>query len=58
MEAELPLEHGEERQVNPVPRRLADVSRARQLLGFEAQVSLKVGLQRLVAWWREQVREP
>jgi len=39
--------------VNPVPRRLADVSQARRLLGFEAQVPLEVGLTRLVAWWRE-----
>ena len=35
--------HGPERKVNPVPRRLADVSKARQLLGFEAQVSARRG---------------
>jgi UDP-glucose 4-epimerase len=46
--------HGPERKVNPVPRRLADVSKARQLLGFETQVSLAEGLRRLVAWWQEK----
>jgi UDP-glucose 4-epimerase len=46
--------HGPERKVNPVPRRLAEVSKARQLLGFESQVPLAEGLRRLVAWWQEQ----
>jgi nucleoside-diphosphate-sugar epimerase len=46
--------HGPERKVNPVPRRLADVSKARQLLGFETQVSLAEGLRRLVAWRQEK----
>jgi UDP-glucose 4-epimerase len=38
------------RRVNPVPRRLADVSRAKQELGFEAQIGLDEGLRRLLAW--------
>ena len=38
------------RQVNPVPRRLAEVSKARDELGFQAQVSLEEGLRQLVAW--------
>jgi UDP-glucose 4-epimerase len=38
------------RKVNPVPRRLADTSRAKAELGFEAQVSLEEGLERLAAW--------
>lgn len=45
-------EYGPERKVNPVARRLADTSKARDLLGFEAQVDLEEGLRRLVAWWR------
>jgi UDP-glucose 4-epimerase len=36
-----------------VSRRFADVSKARQLLGFEARVSLEDGLRQLVTWWRE-----
>src|SRR5262249_20966399 len=38
MDATLEPAYGPERKVNPVPRRLADVSRARERLGFEAQV--------------------
>ena len=41
-----------ERSVNPVARRLADVDKARRLLGFEAQVGLREGLGRLVEWWQ------
>ncbi len=37
-----------------VPRRLADVRRAREHLGFEAEVPLQEGLRRLVHWWRMQ----
>jgi UDP-glucose 4-epimerase len=44
------------RAVNPVPRRLADVSKAERLLGFHARVSLEEGLRRLVAWRREVLR--
>lgn len=54
MGSNLKPEYGPERKVNPVQRRLADVSKAKQLLGFEAQVSLEEGLRRLVNWWSEQ----
>lgn len=54
MGADLEPEHGPERAVNPVPRRLADVSAARERLGFEAEVDLHTGLRELVAWWRTQ----
>jgi UDP-glucose 4-epimerase len=40
------------RKVNPVPRRLADIGRACEKLGFEAEVSLDEGLRRLAAWHR------
>lgn len=46
------LAFGPERGVNPVPRRLADTTKARRLLGFEASVGLDEGLRRLVAWWQ------
>jgi UDP-glucose 4-epimerase len=42
------------RKVNPVPRRLADTTRARQELGFVAEVPLEEGLRRLACWRREQ----
>jgi UDP-glucose 4-epimerase len=54
MGSDLQPEYGPERKVNPVQRRLADVSKAKKLLGFEAEVSLEEGLRRLVSWWREQ----
>jgi UDP-glucose 4-epimerase len=44
--------YGSERKVNPVARRLADTSKAEELLGFRTSVSLEEGLRRLVDWWR------
>lgn len=44
--------HLPERSVNPVPRRLADVSAARRDLGFEARIGAEEGLADLVAWWQ------
>lgn len=51
MGSSLQPEHGPERKVNPVSRRLADTSKAERLLGFRSTVDLEQGLQRLVAWW-------
>jgi len=36
------------------PRRCLDVSRARDMLGFEAEVSLAEGLRRTIDWYRAQ----
>lgn len=44
--------YGPARKVNAVTRRLADVRKADELLGFRAQVSLEDGLRSLVEWWR------
>jgi UDP-glucose 4-epimerase len=52
MGSNLQPEYGAERKVNPVSRRLADVSKAHQALGFKAQVKLEDGLSRLVDWWQ------
>jgi UDP-glucose 4-epimerase len=51
MGSDLRPEYGLERKVNPVPRRLADTSKAEKLLGFRSEVSLHDGLHRLVDWW-------
>ncbi len=51
MGSQLRPEYGPERSVNPVPRRLADVTKAQRMLGFSAQVDLDEGLRRLVSWW-------
>jgi UDP-glucose 4-epimerase len=58
MGSTLPVEHGPERAVNGVARRLADVSAARERLGFVAEVGLDEGLRQLVEWWlplREEI---
>jgi UDP-glucose 4-epimerase len=57
MDVDMPLEYGPERKVNPVPRRLADTSSAREKIGFTAQVQLEAGLSELVDWWRTQKSE-
>src|SRR5262245_35175479 len=44
-----------ERKINPVPRRLADVTRAEKKLGFRTQVALDEGLRRLVEWRRQVI---
>ncbi|MFZ4536454.1 NAD-dependent epimerase/dehydratase family protein [Propionivibrio sp.] len=46
-------EFGPERNVNPVSRRLAAVSKAELMLGFKATVGLEEGLARLDRWWQE-----
>jgi UDP-glucose 4-epimerase len=52
MRSDLRPEYGPERKVNPVSRRLADVAKAEEILGFQAQVGLEEGLSRLVEWWQ------
>jgi len=44
-----------ERNINPVPRRLADLTRAAEKLGFCPQVGLEEGLRRLVEWRRQVI---
>jgi GDP-L-fucose synthase len=41
-------------QPNGQPRRSVDATRARELFGFEATTPLRDGLQKTVAWYREQ----
>jgi len=47
----LAIEFGPARGINNVSRRLADTRRARERLGFEAEIGLEEGLRRLVSWW-------
>jgi UDP-glucose 4-epimerase len=47
---DLQPEHREERTVNPVRRRLAGTTLAREQLGFQARISLQEGLRSLVEW--------
>jgi UDP-glucose 4-epimerase len=58
MDSDLHVEHGPERAVNGVARRLADVSAAQQDLSFTATTGLEDGLRSLVDWWwplREEI---
>ena len=57
MDADLPIEYGPERAVNPVSRRLADIRRTRADLGWEPAIDLDEGLRRLVAWWKAERAE-
>lgn len=54
MESDLGVEHGPERGVNKVSRRLADTQVARDVIGFEAEVDIEEGLTQLVTWWRAE----
>jgi GDP-L-fucose synthase len=40
---------------NGQPRRQLDVSRAKELFGFEAKTSLREGLERTIAWYRSSL---
>jgi UDP-glucose 4-epimerase len=54
MDSDLGIEHGPERAVNKVPRRLADTTHAETHLDFQTQTTLQDGLHQLVHWWRTQ----
>lgn len=49
--------HAAERNINPVPRRLAAITAARDTIGFSSKVARDVGIRNLVAWWRSE-RQP
>jgi len=44
-------EHREENSVNPVSRRLADISKAKSLLDFTPTISLEQGMKELSEWY-------
>lgn len=46
---------GEERSINPVPRRIADTRASSANIGFEASIPLAAGLSELVGWWQGQI---
>ena len=52
--ASLEPEYEAARQIGPVGRRRGGTQKARELLGFEPQVSLEEGLRSLVRWRRER----
>jgi UDP-glucuronate 4-epimerase len=42
-----------ESQIGEVTRYVADIQKARQLLGYEPKVPLALGIQKYIQWWRE-----
>jgi len=38
-----------------IPKRLIDISKARELLGFEAKTSLRASIMKTVSWYRERI---
>lgn len=50
MGSDLTPEYGPVRKIDPVPRKKADISLAKQQLGWEPQVDLETGLKELVSW--------
>jgi nucleoside-diphosphate-sugar epimerase len=58
MGVDLPPEYGPARKATPVWRRLADVRKAQQQIGFTAKVSLEDGLRQLVQWWSQETGTP
>jgi UDP-glucose 4-epimerase len=54
MGSNLGVEHGPERPVNGVTRRLASTEAASRDLGFTASVGLAEGLRNLAAWWQAE----
>ncbi len=54
MDSDLGVEHGPDRPVNGVTRRLASTAAAARDLGFTATVGLDDGLRQLVHWWQSE----
>ena len=49
-------EFREENSINPVSRRLADISKAKDLLNFTATISLEQGMKELSEWYFEKIK--
>ncbi|SDI64932.1 UDP-glucose 4-epimerase [Actinokineospora alba] len=56
MDSDLVPEHGPDRKVNGVTRRLADIGAAERDLGWRPEIKLEDGLRGLVQWWKSQPR--
>ena len=55
-DSDLQPEYREETSYNPVSKRLADISKAQQLLGFTPTVSLEEGMKELTNWYFSKVK--
>jgi UDP-glucose 4-epimerase len=48
--------HKEENSVNPVSRRLADITKGEKLLGFKPTVNLEQGMKELSEWYFQKIK--
>jgi UDP-glucose 4-epimerase len=55
-DSHLQPEYREETSYNPVSRRLADISKAKNLLGFTPTVSLEEGMRELTEWYFSKLK--
>ncbi len=55
-DSQLKPEFREENSINPVSRRLADIGKAKSLLGFTPTVSLEQGMKELTAWYFDKIK--
>ena len=55
-DSNLTPEFREENSINPVSRRLADVSKAKKLLGFTPTVTLEQGMKELSEWYFSKIK--
>ena len=56
-ESSLVPEHRPDNSVNPVSRRLADISKAKKLLGWSPKIPLEVGLKKLSLWYFQKQKK-
>ncbi|MBN4051953.1 NAD-dependent epimerase/dehydratase family protein [Cytophagaceae bacterium AH-315-L13] len=56
-ESELKPKYMPDNTINPVSKRIASIDKAKELLGFEPEVSLEKGLKQLSDWYFERVKE-
>jgi UDP-glucose 4-epimerase len=54
MGVSIKIEQVPQGKADRVPRRLGSTRRAKDMLGFEAMISLEQGLKTLVEWWKEE----
>ncbi|WP_373478946.1 NAD-dependent epimerase/dehydratase family protein [Geminocystis sp.] len=54
MGSTLTPEYAPPRKINSVQRRLADTTKAKEILNFKASISLEEGLNYLVKWWQKE----
>jgi UDP-glucose 4-epimerase len=55
-DSDLTPEYREENSINPVSRRLADISKAKEMLHFTPSIALEQGIKELSEWYFEKIK--